>query len=140
MFRHPLAFGLAGAMAACFAVESLHAQVALSSCDPGAFRTCNSVQIVAQPLSAVPFETFSLTWRNRPGFGGPFVADTTAGAVDLSPRQWDLVADPFILSGYSVARARPNDLPHLLASMRGGRGAGGRGGKRGGNAASTRRR
>jgi hypothetical protein len=137
-----LAFSLAGVMAACMAAESLRAQATLSSCEPGAFRTCNSVQIAVQPLSAVPFETFSLTWRNRPGFGGPFVADTTAGVVDLSPQQWDLIADPFILSGYLMARARPSDLPHLLASMRGGRGGGGRGrgAKKGGGPASTRRR
>jgi hypothetical protein len=160
MSKHVLVFGLAVAAAACIATESLCAQNAarvpaqdsarvptpasarapaqavaqgpVSDCSPGAFRTCNSVQIVVQPLSAVPFGTFSLIWRNRPGFGGPFVSDTTAGVVDLSPRIWDIVADPFILSGYAFGRARAYDWQHLLASMRGGRGKGGRGGRGGG--------
>jgi len=96
--------------------------VVASVCDPGALRTCNSVQIAVQPLSRVPFESFTLVWRNHPGFGGPFTADPTAGAADLSPRQSVLVADPQILSGYAIVRAMPLDMPHLLLSMRGGRG------------------
>lgn len=129
--------GLIG-ISALAGAGTLDAQGVLSVCDPGAFRTCNSVQIVPQPLTRVPFDTFTLTWRNYPGFGGPFVADTSSGAVDLSPRHMDLIADPFILSGYSMARARPLDLPHLLISMRGSRGRGGRGG--GGAGGGGRRR
>ncbi len=122
--------GLIGVAAALAAAGPLDAQGVLAVCDPGAFRTCNSVQIVVQPLSRVPFETFSLTWRTYPGFGGPFTADTASGAVDLSPRRMNLIADPFILSGYATARARPFDLPHLLMSMRSSRGRGGGGARR----------
>jgi len=114
---------------AALGAARLDAQV-FSLCNPGALRTCNSAQIVVQPLYRLPFDTFSVTWRTHPGFGGPFVADTSEAAVDLSPRPWALIADPFILSGFAVTRPRPADLPHLLASLRGGRGRGGSGGRR----------